>query len=273
MTDTTIAFIGSGNMASSIIGGLINNGWPADNIIATGRTQEKLDVLRQQLGVTITLNNREAVAAADIVILGVKPQGMEALLSDLSPSLDSSRHLIISVAAGISMVSLEQWVGSEFSIVRSMPNTPALVQCGATGLYANKHTSESQKQLTNTIFNAIGISEWVPSEDLIDAVIAVSGSSPAYYFLFMESIIKAGIELGLDAKTSERLALQTALGAARMAVDSDTDVAELRRRVTSPNGTTEQAIQSFQRDGLEEGVSKAMSAAVNRAREMSKELA
>ena len=273
MTSSTIAFIGSGNMASSIIGGLIKNGWPADNIIATGRTQEKLDRLQQVFGVKITRDNHQAVAVADIIILGVKPQGMETLLNDLTPSLDPSQHLVISVAAGISIASLEQWTTSELAIVRSMPNTPALVQCGATGLYANTHVSESQQQLTDTIFNAIGISEWVASEDLIDAVIAVSGSGPAYYFLFMEAMKSVGIELGLDEKAAERLTLQTALGAARMAVESDVDIVELRRRVTSPNGTTEQAIRSFQHSELEAVVKKAMNAANHKAKEMAKELA
>ena len=273
MTHTTIAFIGSGNMASCIMGGLIQNGWPAGNIIATGRTQEKLDKLQKQFGIRVTVDNHNAVAAADVVMLGVKPQGMEALLTDLAPSLDASRHLLISVAAGITIASLEQWTSSEFAVIRSMPNTPALVQCGATGIYANAQVSESQKQLADTIFDAIGISEWVASEALIDAVIAVSGSGPAYYFLFMEAMTKAGTELGLEAKAAERLALQTALGAARMAVESDVDATELRRRVTSPNGTTEQAIQSFQRDGLDQCVDRAMNAAVRRAQEMAKELA
>lgn len=272
MTDTTIAFIGAGNMASSIMGGLINNGWPASRIIATGRTPEKLNRLQEQFGVTVTTDNHQAVAAADMVVLAVKPQGMQALLTDLSPSLDASRHLLVSVAAGISMASLEQWTSPEFAIVRSMPNTPALVQCGATGLYANRNTSEPQKQLTGTVFDAIGISEWVASEALIDAVIAVSGSGPAYYFLFMEAMTKAGTELGLDAKTAERLALQTALGSARMALESDVGAAELRRRVTSPDGTTEQAINSFQQDNLEQTVHKAMHAAVKRAQEMAREL-
>ena len=272
MTDTTIAFIGAGNMASSIIGGMVQNGWPAANIIATDHNQDKLDNLQQQFGIQISMDNHQAVKTADVIMLSVKPQVMKALLTDLIPSLDASRHLLISIAAGISIASLEQWSRPEFAVVRSMPNTPALVQCGATGLYANEQVSDSQKQLTDTVFNAIGISEWVANEDLIDAVIAVSGSGPAYFFLFMEAMKKAGVELGLDDKTAERLTLQTALGAARMAIESDVDAAELRRRVTSPNGTTEQAIKAFQQDDLEATVAKAMNAAVHRAQEMAKEL-
>ena len=266
----TIAFIGAGNMATSILGGLISHGWPANRIIATGRTPEKLDGLHQQFGVQVTQDNHQAVQNADIIMLCVKPKGMQALLVDLLPSLNN-QHLLISVAAGITMGSLESWTRPELAIIRSMPNTPALVNSGATGLYANAQVSDQQKQLASSIFNAVGISEWVKTEALIDAVIAVSGSGPAYYFLFMEAMKNAGIALGLDEKTAERLTLQTALGAAKMASESDVDARELRRRVTSPNGTTEQAIKSFQQDHLESTVEKAMTAAVHRAQEMAKE--
>ncbi len=272
MTEATIAFIGAGNMASSIIGGLVNDGWPAARIIASNRTTGKLDALQKKFGIKTSTDNHQAVTQADVVVLAVKPQMMQTVLNDLAPSLDSNKHLLISVAAGTTIESLEQWTSSDFAIVRSMPNTPSLLQCGATGLFANANTSESQKQLTNTIFDAIGISEWVANEALIDSVIAISGSGPAYFFLFMEAMKKTGVELGLDEKTAERLTLQTALGAARMAVESDVDAAELRRRVTSPNGVTEQAINSFQQDGLEDTVTNAMQSAVRRAQEMAKEL-
>ena len=273
MTNKTIAFIGAGNMASSIIGGLIQNGWPAANIIGTGRTQEKLDKLHQRFGIEVTTDNNLALNKADVVMLGVKPQGMKALLEDVSSSLDAQQHLLISLAAGITMNSLEQWTSSEFAIVRSMPNTPSLLREGVTGLIANQQVNDEQKSLTDTIFSATGIAQWVVTEDMIDAIIAVSGSGPAYFFLFMEAMKQTGIELGFDEETAGRLTVQTALGAARMAQEENVDIAELRRRVTSPNGTTEQAIKTFQQGNLQGLVDKSMKAAVKRAQEMAKELA
>ena len=272
MTQKTIAFIGTGNMASSIIGGLVQNGWPASNIIATGRTREKLDILHQRFSVHITTDNHQAVKQADVVVLGVKPQGMQALLEDLQPSLDSQQHLVISLAAGITLPLLEQWIGREYAIVRSMPNTPSLLQCGVTGLVANTETSREQKSLTQTIFEATGIAEWVSSDDMIDAISAVSGSGPAYFFLFMEAMKQTATELGFDAQTAERLTLHTALGAARMAIEGDKDITQLRRQVTSPKGTTEQAINTFQQGDLSGLVNRAMKAAIKRAQEMAQEL-
>ena len=273
MTHKTIAFIGAGNMAASIIGGLVQNGWPGDRIIGTGRTQKKLDKLQQRFGIQVTTNNHQAVGKADVVMLGVKPQEMKALLEDLSPSLDSRQHLLISFVTGITMSSLEQWTSREFAIIRSMPNTPCLLQAGVTGLIANEQVSAQQTSLTDSIFRATGITEWVANEELIDAIIAVSGSGPAYFFLFMEAMKKTGIELGFDEATAERLTIQTALGAARMAQEEAVDIAELRRSVTSPKGTTEQAINTFRQGELPELVNKAMKAAVCRAKKMSTELA
>lgn len=273
MTDTTIAFIGAGNMASSIIGGLIHNGWPAENIIGTGRTSEKLEQLHARFGIKVTTDNHQAVKEADVIMLGVKPQGMKALLNDLSSSLNPEKHLLISLAAGITMKSLEQWSGEGFAVIRSMPNTPCLLQCGVTGLIANPKVTEAQKELTHQIFSAVGIAEWVATEDMIDSIIAISGSAPAYFFLFMEAMKTTGEELGFDRATAERLTIQSALGAARMAQEENVDIAELRRRVTSPNGTTEQAIKTFQQGGLPELVDKSMKSAVKRAQEMAKELA
>ena len=273
MTDKTIAFIGAGNMASSIIGGLIQNGWPAENIIGTGRTPEKLEKLQARFGIQVTTDNHQAVKHSDVVMLGVKPQGMQDLLADLSPSLNPQKHLLISLAAGITLSSLEQWSGDGFAVVRSMPNTPCLLQSGVTGLIANHRVTAWQKTLTDQIFSATGIVEWVATEAMIDSIIAVSGSGPAYYFLFMEAMKQTGIKLGFDAATAERLTIQTALGAARMAQEENVDIAELRRRVTSPNGTTEQAIKTFQQGNLQGLVDKSMKAAVKRAQEMAKKLA
>lgn len=258
-------------MASSIIGGLINNGWPTYQLIATARTEETLSDIREKFNIETTVDNHLAVSKADIIMLCVKPQVMKTVLTDLCSSIKPGA-LIISVAAGITMESLQVWGGEDLSIVRSMPNTPSLLRCGATGLFANTQVSTSQKSLTDEIFNAIGIAKWVDQESLIDAVIAVSGSGPAYYFLLMEIMEQVGTRLGLDPETSRQLTLQTALGAARMAQESDVDAAELRRRITSPNGTTEQALKTFQEGGLPELVEKAMNAAINRSIEMAETL-
>ncbi|KEI69921.1 pyrroline-5-carboxylate reductase [Endozoicomonas elysicola] len=271
MNESTIAFIGAGNMASSIIGGLINNGWPTYQLIATARTEETLSDIREKFNIETTVDNHQAVGKADVIMLCVKPQVMKEVLTDLSSSIKPNA-LIISVAAGITMESLQKWGGEHLSIVRSMPNTPSLLQCGASGLYANNNVSNDHKKLTDDIFNAIGIAKWVDQESLIDAVIAVSGSGPAYYFLLMEIMEQVGSRLGLDNETSRQLTLQTALGAARMATESSVDAAELRRRITSPKGTTEQAIKTFQEQGLPELVEKAMNAAVDRSIELAEAL-
>ena len=207
-----------------------------------------------------------------MVLLAVKPQVMKAVTESISGALDH-RPLIISIAAGISMTSLEQWLGADLPIVRCMPNTPSLVQTGAAGLFANAHVSVEQKQLASDILDAVGTSCWLQSEAEIDAVTAVSGSGPAYYFLIMEIMQEIGEELGLSPEVSRQLTLQTALGAAKMAVSSDVDAAELRRRVSSPGGTTERAIQAFEAGDLKAVFREAMNNAVKRAAEMADELA
>ncbi len=273
MSEKTIAFIGAGNMATSIFAGLIDNGWPKNKIWATARTKETTDKIHHEFGIQVSNDNHEAARAADIVVLAVKPQVMKAVLTDLAPTLNETKPLLISVAAGVTLKSLGQWSDPSLPIVRSMPNTPSLLRCGVSGLYANSNVTDELKEISENIFKAVGIAEWVESEELIDAVIAVAGSAPAYFFLFMEAISKTGVELGLSKETSSRMALQTALGAAKMAIESDVDAAELRRRVCSPNGTTEQAIKTFQNGGLEQLVDTAMRAAVKRAGEMAEELA
>jgi pyrroline-5-carboxylate reductase len=266
-----LTFIGGGNMASSIIGGLINKGYAASQINASDPFEESRNKLQQQFGIATFEDNAEAVAGSDVIILSVKPQVLEQVCTALRPQL-SNKPLIISIAAGIDMRSLDQWLANDLAIVRCMPNTPALVQTGASGLYANDRTSDKQRTIANDILEAVGIVQWLDSEDLIDPVTAVSGSGPAYYFLMMEAMIDAGIAQGLTREAATELTLQTALGAAKLAQSSDVDVAELRRRVTSPNGTTEQAILSFEADGLRDTVAKAMQKCSDRSVEMSKEL-
>ena len=267
----TLAFIGAGNMARAIIGGLIDNGYPAEQIWATEPTTAKLADLAIQ-GVKTSDNNSEAVASADIVVLSVKPQILKGVCDEIVDAVQTQQPLIISIAAGIMSPTIDQWLGTSNAIVRCMPNTPALVQTGASGLYANTFVSDEQRQQAEEILAAIGIALWVDEESQLDAVTAVSGSGPAYYFLMMESMIDAGKKLGLSDEVATQLTLQTALGAAKMASSSDVDPGELRRRVTSPNGTTEQAIKRFIDGGLPELVDTALKACNDRSVELAKEL-
>ena len=271
MSKAKLTFIGAGNMASSILGGLIAKGYPAANISASDPYQQSLDKLAAAHGINITQDNAVAVADADVIVLAVKPQVLKSVCEALQPHL-KHRPLIISIAAGIDITSLDKWLGNQLAIVRCMPNTPALVQTGASGLYANGQTSAEQKANADEILKSVGIVQWLDSESLIDPVTAVSGSGPAYYFLMMEAMIDAGIAQGLSRTAATELTLQTALGAAKLAQSSDVDVAELRRRVTSPNGTTEQAILSFEASDLRGTVSRAMQACTDRSIEMAKEL-
>jgi len=266
-----LAFIGAGNMAKAIFGGLINNGYPADRIWASEPDASKLEE-HAALGINTTTDNNQAVSAADVVVLAVKPQILKGVCEAMADAVQQKQPLIISVAAGIMAPSLDKWLGGDCAIVRCMPNTPALVQTGASGLYANTQVTDSHKQQAEQILGAVGIAVWVDQESQLDAVTAVSGSGPAYYFLFMEAMIDAGKKLGLSEEVATQLTLQTALGAARMAQDSDVDAGELRRRVCSPNGTTERAIQRFVADGLPKLVEDAMQDCNDRSEEMAREL-
>lgn len=266
-----IAFIGAGNMARAIIGGLLENGFAAANIWAAEPDASRLQDLAEQ-GLKTTCDNNEAVASADMVILAVKPQIMQAVASELADAAQKHQPLFVSIAAGISLDALDRWLGGDAAVVRCMPNTPSLVQTGASGLFANARVSEQQRNLATQAMEAVGIALWVQNEAELDVVTAISGSGPAYYFLMMEAMTAAGTKLGLSEETARGLTLQTALGAARMASSSDVDAAELRRRVTSPKGTTEQAILTFQAEGLEAIVEKAMVACRDRAEAMAAEL-
>lgn len=267
----TLGFIGAGNMARSLIGGLLKKGFPAQQLMASDPSAECLAAV-EEIGVAVTSDNVELVTAANIVVLAVKPQVMSTVLDPLKPCLAEHKPMLISIAAGINCSSIESWAGAGLPIVRCMPNTPALLQEGATALFANSYVQESQKKLAQTILDAVGLAIWVDSEGELDAVTAVSGSGPAYFFLLMELMEKAGEQLGLDNSTARSLTLQTALGAARMAMESDVDSAELRRRVTSPNGTTQAALESFAASGIEQTVTKALQAAHQRSIDLAREL-
>jgi len=271
LNQPTIAFVGTGNMARAILEGLLSDDYPSASIWATRRQVELLSDLAEQ-GVNTSSDNQTAVAAADVVVISVKPQMMRETLQGLAPALQARQPLIISVAAGIDAAALERWAGGDLAVIRSMPNTPSLLKRGACGLYANDRVTDRQRETAEQIMNAVGITLWCENESGIDQVIAISGSGPAYFFLMMEKMIEAGMALGMDACSARKLTLQTALGAAEMAKQTGIEPAELRRRVTSPGGTTEQAILSFERDQLGETVERAMTACRDRAVEMTTQL-
>lgn len=270
MNHPRIAFIGAGNMAASLIGGLLARGLPAANLSASEPLAEQRQRIAAEHGIAVLDDNAVAVAGADIVVLAVKPQVMKEVCLALAPALPADA-LVVSIAAGIPCASLERWLG-EKAIVRCMPNTPALLREGASGLYANARTSAAQRRQAAELLSAVGLALWLDEEAQIDAVTAVSGSGPAYFFLLMEAMTAAGERLGLPAETASLLARQTALGAARMAMAGDAGPAELRRRVTSPKGTTEAAIAAFQAGGFEALVEQALQAAARRSAELAEQL-
>ncbi|WP_394559814.1 pyrroline-5-carboxylate reductase [Aquipseudomonas alcaligenes] len=270
MSHPRIAFIGAGNMAASLIGGLLAQGIPASHIRASEPNAEQRARVAAEHGIELVEHNAEAVANAEVIVLAVKPQVMKAVCQDLASSLRPGQ-LIVSIAAGIPCASLSGWLG-DLAIVRCMPNTPALLRQGVSGLYANAQVSAAQRQQAEQLLGAVGLALWLDEEQLIDAVTAVSGSGPAYFFLLIEAMTAAGEKLGLPRDTAAQLTLHTALGAARMATESDVDAAELRRRVTSPNGTTEAAIKSFQAGGFEALVQQALDAAAKRSAELAEQL-
>jgi pyrroline-5-carboxylate reductase len=263
-----IALVGGGNMARGLIGGLLRAGLPATNITvsepdAVGRGQ-----LEQQFGVVVTADNHLAVRNADVVVLAVKPQVMAAVTRDLAASLPA-RTLVVSVAAGIPCAALANWLGEQIAIVRAMPNRPALVGAGATGLYAGNTVSAAQRHLAEQVLSGTGLVVWVQRESDIDVVTALSGSGPAYFFRLAELMAAAAETQGLDGKVARALAAQTLAGAGQLvAAESQADLARMRAEVTSKGGTTEAALNEFAARGLEDAVAGAMRAAAQRSQEL-----
>jgi len=272
MNNPTIAFIGAGNMATALIGGLIADGTDPQTLIAADPDAERLQALAAGTGIRTLQENAAAVAQADVVVLAVKPQVLEAVARDLADAVQQHHPLVLSIAAGVRSDTLQHWLGGQVALVRSMPNTPAMLQAGATGLFATADVNEQQRDQAEKVMRAVGLTIWVEHEDLMDAVTALSGSGPAYLFLVIEAMESAAIGLGLPAETARLLTLQTALGAARMAMESQDDPATLRQRVTSPGGTTERALDRLEEDGLRELFRHALTAARDRSRELSRQL-
>lgn len=272
-TTPTIGFIGAGNMASAIIGGMLDSGFRAGGIWVSAPDDAHLQTIRNKFGVSVTTDNRYCAQQADVLILAVKPQIMAEVCSDIAPVVQNTRPLMVSIAAGLTADTLDNWLGGGLPLVRVMPNTPSLVGRGAAGLFANSEVSDGQKQTVESIFNSIGKALWLEDENQLHAVTALSGSGPAYFFLMLETLEAAATEAGIPAETARDLAIQTMAGAAEMAARSEHDPAQLKRNVMSPGGTTEQAINTFEDGGLRPLVEKAYKAAMSRSRDMARELA
>lgn len=263
-----ISFIGGGNMAQALIGGLIARGMPSTRITVADPV-EKIRLLLEEKDVHVTEDNQAAIRDADIVVFAVKPQVLASVLQPLKGQFEGK--LVISIVAGAEIATISELLDTS-RVVRVMPNTPALVQTGAHGLYAHDAVDSKDRELASQVLAATGLTIWVNSEAQIDAVTAVSGSGPAYFFYMMESMIRAGKNLGLDEKVATALTLQTALGAAQMAITSSNTPAELRKNVTSPNGTTQAALEVFDRAQVSQNIQTALAAAKIRSQELAAEL-
>ncbi|SMN11102.1 Pyrroline-5-carboxylate reductase [uncultured Candidatus Thioglobus sp.] len=266
-----IGFIGAGNMAYALISGLIDSGFSTQNIKLSDIDTSLLSQRKSELGLEVFTNNSQLSEQCDVIVLAVKPQILSVVCKEIQAHLNH-KPLIISIAAGIKSVDINRWLGGNASIVRTMPNTPVLLGKGATGLFANNAVNDEQKDSAEAILGAASYCVWVKDEPMLDAVTALSGSGPAYFFLMIESMTNAGVDLGLERKIAEKLSIQTALGASTMAEKSSDSVRELRTKVTSKGGTTQAAIASFQEQNFEGIVADAMHAAFKRAKEMGFEL-
>jgi len=258
-------------MAFSLISGLIASGHSPQQIWVSDINPDTLKSLASNLNVNTANSNDAVINEVDVVVLAVKPQVLSSVAKSAAALIQKRKPLVVSIAAGISQRSMSQWLGVDTAIVRCMPNTPALVLTGATALHANAKVTAEQRDLAENIMRSVGIALWVEDENEIDAVTAVSGSGPAYYFLLMEAMEKAAVELGLSEATARLLVQQTALGAAKIALESSESPELLRKRVTSPGGTTQQAIKTFEQGGFIQLVSKALHAARDRSIEMSRQ--
>lgn len=266
MNEVRIGIIGAGNMAQALISGLVKQGFSA-GLTASDPSPDARNAVAVHYGIKVTDDNRKAVADSDAIILAVKPQIMDAALASIR-EVTGERQLVISIAAGVTCAQISSGLAKQQPIVRAMPNTPALIGAGISGLVANQYVNESQRGLAQRIMQATGEAVWLEQEAQMDAVTAVSGSGPAYFFLLLEALAQAGEQVGLPADTAARLALVTGAGACRLALESDDPPGELRRRVTSPGGTTAAALEVLLEGGLQQLVADAVSAANQRGIEL-----
>jgi pyrroline-5-carboxylate reductase len=264
-----ISFIGGGNMASALIGGLAGKVTPAANIHVVDINADAREKLAQRFGVTGAQQIGAAVTASEVIVLAVKPQQMKEVAAQLKPLL--GQQLVLSIAAGIRAVDLSRWLGGHGAIVRTMPNTPALIGKGITGMVAMDGVSPSQREAADAIMRAVGATVWLSDEALIDPVTAVSGSGPAYVFYFIEAMQQAALEMGLTAEQGTELAIATFVGASQLAAQSTEPVALLRERVTSKGGTTYAALTSMEQGGVKQAIVRALKAAAERGKELGEE--
>lgn len=265
-SELKISFIGGGNMATALIGGLAGKLTAGANIHVVDLNADALKKLQQQFGVTTAQQIDAAIAASDVIVLAVKPQQMKEVAAQLQPHV--AAQLVLSIAAGIRAVDLSRWLNGHNAIVRTMPNTPALIGQGITGMVATAGVSEPQRAAADAIMRAVGATVWLSDEALIDPVTAVSGSGPAYVFYFIEAMQQAAQEMGLSAEQGNELAIATFIGASQLAAQSTDPVALLRERVTSKGGTTYAALASMEASGVKEAIVRAMKAAAERGREL-----
>lgn len=270
MSAFTIAFVGAGQMAASLIGGLCAKGFPPTHISASDPSAERRTALVDTYNISAYTTNAEAIQAADVVVLAVKPQVMRAVCTELKGTL-KPKQLCLSIAAGVSCQDLSRWLENP-TIIRCMPNTPALIGLGMSALFAAPKVGVLQKEHAQKILEAVGQVLWLDAETELDAVTAVSGSGPAYFFLLIEAMTAAGVALGLSQQTAAYLSIQTALGAGSMAAQSTLSAEQLRKQVTSPNGTTQAAIAALQAGGFETLVKKALTTAAERSKQLTIEL-
>jgi pyrroline-5-carboxylate reductase len=268
MRTQRIGFIGGGNMARALTGGLISSGREAAAIMVSDPDAERREALASQLGVQCTASNGEVAATADVVVLAVKPQQLQAVATEIAADLRERSPLVVSIAAGVRLADLDRWLGGGLPIVRVMPNTPALVGSGAAGLFANTLVDDRQRDTAESILRAVGVTAWLDSEDQLDLVTALSGSGPAYFLLVMEALEQAATDQGLAPETARLLTLETAFGSAKLALESTEAPAVLRQRVTSPGGTTERALEVLETGGIRALMRDAVAAAAARSREL-----
>ncbi|XOV79012.1 MAG: pyrroline-5-carboxylate reductase [Aestuariibacter sp.] len=273
MQHKNVAFIGAGNMTKAIISGMVHNGYPAEKIMATNRSEGKLVDLRETLAIRTSTHNQDALDFAEVIVLSVKPQMMADMLQPLQSHADIANKLFVSVAAGLPTARLQTMLGGEYAVVRVMPNTPSAIGKGMSGLYANAEVNAEQRQFANDMMEQTGEVVWVDEESMIDGVIAAAGSSPAYFFLFLEAMQHKAEALGFTPNQARKMVQQAMLGSAELVCKNENvPLSELRNQVTSKGGTTAQAVAHLQKSGLETIVGDAMQAAVDRAKEMSEQL-
>jgi pyrroline-5-carboxylate reductase len=271
MQHRKIAFIGAGNMTRSIISGLVNNAYPANLITASNPSIGKLSALQTDFAINVTQDNKQAVDVSDVIVLAVKPQLMQQVCAKLAQQ-DLNGKLFVSIAAGIPTTRLQQMLGGSFPVIRTMPNTPSTLGKGMTGLFADITIHKIDKQYAADLMSQVGEIAWVEKESMIDGVIAAAGSSPAYFYLFLEAMQKEAELQGFDHATARLMVQQAMLGAAEMVCHNPhLEISELRTQVTSKGGTTAKAIESFQQQGIEQVVANAMQAAIKRAEQMAQQ--